>query len=144
MVQLHRADRPGAAVTAIDANVLVSQLGQLGRDLDDEVTRLGQLEETSVDAECDYRSLDEEYGDRTAEAFLAAEGAVETRKASARLKAVPARLIREDAYREWQHAKARVRTQQASIQALHRRVEIGRSMLSREKTLMSISEIGHP
>jgi hypothetical protein len=122
----------------LDGAVLVEQLSKLGRDLDEYVVHLGVLEETCVDAECDYRKMDEEYSDRLDEGFLAVSGSVEVRKAQARQKAIPARLVKEDAYRDWQRAKAKVRTQVASINALHRRVEIGRSMLSREKTLMDL------
>lgn len=121
-----------------DANVLVDQLRALGRDLEHEVVQLGKLEEQCVDFEWDYRRLDNEWNDRMDEAFIVASGSVEQRKAEARLKAVPGRVLKEDAWKEWQHARARVRTQQASLQALHRRVEIGRSLLSREKTLMDL------
>jgi hypothetical protein len=129
-------------VNAYGAEVLTQQLAQLGRDLDTEVRFLGQLDETAVEAEGEFRRLDEEHGDRIAEEFLKADGAVETRKMTARLKAVPARLIAQDAWLEWNRAKAKLRTQQASIQALHRRVEIGRSMLSREKALISLAGVG--
>jgi dihydroneopterin aldolase len=129
-------------VSAYGAEVLTQQLAQLGRDLDTEVKYLGQLDETAVEAEGEFRRLDEEHGDRVAEEFLKAEGAVETRKMIARLKAVPARLTAQDAWLEWNRAKSRLRTQQASIQALHRRVEIGRSMLSREKALISLAGVG--
>ena len=125
-----------------DAEVLTRQLAQLGRDLDDEVHQLGELDLAAVEAEGEFRRLDDEHGDRVATEFLNAEGAVETRKMIARLKAVPARLIAADAWLEWNRAKARMRTQQASIQALHRRVEIGRSMLSREKALISLAGTG--
>lgn len=125
-----------------DAEVLTRQLAQLGRDLDDEVRHLGDLDLQCVEAEGEFRRLDDEHGDRVAQEFLDAEGAVETRKMIARLKAVPARLIAQDAWLEWNRAKAKMRTQQASIQALHRRVEIGRSMLSREKALISLSGVG--
>lgn len=122
-----------------DGDLLATQLAQLGRDLDREVSILGVLDEAAVDAEAEYRRLDGEHGDRVAQEFLNADGTVDAKKMIARLKAVPARLTAEDAWLEWSRAKARLRTQQASIQALHRRVEIGRSMLSREKALMSIS-----
>jgi hypothetical protein len=124
----------------VDGNELVRQLGQLGRDLDEYVTTLGTLEETGVDAECDYRVLAEEHDDALAQNFLSATGIQKEREATARLKAVPSRLVRDDAYRDWKHAQAKVRTQQASIQALHRRIEIGRSMLSREKALMELDK----
>ena len=125
-----------------DAEVLTRQLAQLGRDLDDEVHQLGELDMAAVEAEGEFRRLDDEHGDRVAQEFLNAEGAVETRKMIARLKAVPARLIAQDAWLEWNRAKARLRMQQASIQALHRRVEIGRSMLRREKALISLAGTG--
>lgn len=125
-----------------DAELLVRQLSQLGRDLDAEVTILGQLDEHAVEAESEFRRLDEEYNDRFAEEFLNLEGPVEQRKMQARLKAKPARLISEEAWLIWNLSKAKLRTQQASIQALHRRVEIGRSMLSREKALISIAGTG--
>jgi len=129
-------------VGAYGAELLAQQLGQLGRDLESEVQYLGQLDEAAVDAEGEYRRLDEEHGDRIATEFLNADGAVEARKMKARLKAVPARLVAEDAYLEWGRAKAKLRTQQANIQALHRRIEVGRSLLSREKALISLAGVG--
>lgn len=129
-------------MSSFDAEILAQQLAALGRDLDREVKHLGVLDETSVEAEGLYRRLDEEHQDRVAQEFLDGEGAVESRKMQARLKAVPARLTAEDAWLEWSRAKAKLRTQQASIQAIHRRIEIGRSMLSREKALMSLAGVG--
>ena len=125
-----------------DAELLVTQLSDLGRALDKEVKHLGVLDEKAVDAEGDYRRLDEEHQDRMAEEFLKLEGSVEARKMQARLKARPARLVAEDAWLEWKRASAKLRTQQASIQAIHRRIEIGRSMLSREKTLIGLMNSG--
>lgn len=125
-----------------EAETLVRQLSALGRDLDSEVGVLGELDMTSVEAEGEFRRLDEEHGDTFAQEFLHAEGTVDTRKNIARLKAVPARLIAQDAWLDWNRAKSKLRTQQASIAAMHRRIEIGRSMLSREKTLLSISGTG--
>lgn len=129
-------------MSAYDAEVLSRQLSQLGRDLDTEVKILGELDDAAVEAEGEYRKLDEEHGDRVAQEFINAEGAVEMRKMKARLKAVPARLLAEEAWLDWNRAKAKLRTQQASIQALHRRIEIGRSMLSREKALISLAGVG--
>lgn len=123
-----------------EANILVENLGQLGRDLDSYVATLGELDERAVDLEGTYRFLDEEYNDRFAEEFLNLQGSVEQRKMQARLKAKPARLIAGDAWLEWNKARAKLRTHQASISALHRRIEIGRSMLSREKTLMELDK----
>lgn len=129
---------------SFEAEVLVQQLAALGRDLQLEVQLLGELDEAAVDAEGVYRRLDEEHQDRVAEEFLRLEGAVEHRKMAARLKAVPARLVAEDAWLAWNRARARLRTQQASLQALHRRVEIGRSLLSREKTMITLAGMGEP
>lgn len=122
-----------------EAETLARQLGQLGRDLEHEVARLGELEELSADAEGEYRSLAEEYDDALARAFLDGTGSVDARKAQARLNCAVERLEMQAANLAWNKIRGRVRTQNANLQALHKRVEIGRSMLSREKALMSIS-----
>jgi hypothetical protein len=129
-------------VTSFDAEVLAQQLAQLGRDLQQEVRYLGELDEAVVEAEGSYRRLDEEHQDRVAQEFLNGEGAVESRKMQARLKAVPARLIADDAWLEWNRTRAKLRTQQASLNALNRRIDIGRSLLSRERALLSLSGSG--
>jgi hypothetical protein len=125
-----------------EAETLVRQLSQLGRDLDTEVGVLGELDMISVEAEGEFRRLDEEHGDRFAQEFLHAEGTVDAKKNIARIKAIPARLIAQDAWLEWSRAKSRLRTQQASIQAMHRRIEVGRSLLSREKALIGLGNSG--
>ncbi len=125
-----------------EAETLVRQLGDLGRDLDHEVGVLGGLDMAAVELEGEFRRLDEEHGDRVAQEFLGAEGTVDAKKNIARIKAIPARLVSQDAWLDWSRAKSRLRTQQASIAAMHRRIEIGRSMLSREKALLSISGTG--
>lgn len=124
---------------SFDAQVLAQQLAQLGQDLTAEVSKLGRLEESCVDAEASYRQLQETYEDALAAAFLRAQGSnADARKAEARLKAADTRAAAEAAWKAWTVLKAQVRTQQASLQALHRRCEIGRSLLSREKTLLSL------
>lgn len=125
-----------------DAETLVRQLGQLGRDLDAEVVVLGDLDLAAVEAEGEFRRLDEETGDRFAQEFLDAPGTVDARKNIARLKAVPARLEAQDAWLEWSRAKAKVRTQQASLNAIHKRIDVGRSLLSRERALLSLANSG--
>ena len=122
-----------------DAEVLVQQLAQLGRDLDTEVKHLALLEHACVDAESTYRHSVNNYQKALDESYLSVKGTVEDRKAQSRLKAEVPQLDLEDAWREWQITRADVRIQQASISALHRRVEIGRSMLSREKALISLA-----
>jgi ribonucleoside-triphosphate reductase (thioredoxin) len=127
---------------SFDAETLAQQLGQLGRDLSQEVIHLGLLEEDAVDCEGEYHRLDEEHKDREAQEFLHAEGTVDTRRNIARIKAIPARLLAQDAWLEWKRASARLRTQQANLNALHKRIEIGRSLLSREKALIGLTNSG--
>lgn len=130
-------------MTSFDAETLARQLSQLGRDLQEEVTELADLEEQSVDAEGKYRTYDALYEDALASCLLrSGQGSAEARKAEARLQCIDPRLIAQQAYTEWGHAKARVRSQQANLTALHKRVEIGRSLLSREKALISLAGTG--
>jgi len=130
-------------VSNYDAEILARQLAALGRDLQDEVAELGALEEQAVDAEGAFRHLDALYEDGLAKGMLnSPQGNAEARKAEARLQCIEARALMQDASLEWSRAKARVRTQQANLQAIHKRVEIGRSLLSREKALLSLSGIG--
>jgi hypothetical protein len=124
-----------------DAEILARQLGELGRDLQDEITELGRLEEAAVDAEAQYRRLQDEHEDAIASAFLAASGSnAEARKAEARLACQESRAAADRAWKDWSLLRGQLRTQQASLQAMHRRVEIGRSLLSREKALISLGE----
>ena len=130
-------------MSSYDAEVLARQLAQLGRDLQDEVTDLGELEEQAVDAEGRFRHLDALYEDALAGAVLhSSQGSADSRKAEARLQCITPRETMMDANTEWNRAKAAVRTQQASLQALHKRIEIGRSLLSREKALISLAGTG--
>lgn len=125
-----------------DADTLLSQLSELGRQLDREVNRLGELDMLATGLGCEYQRLREEHEDNLADAFLhLAEGGVEAKKMAARLKCVPSRLIAQDANLEWERAKSRVRTQQEAIRALHRRIEIGRSLLSTEKVRMDLDRL---
>jgi hypothetical protein len=124
-----------------DAALLAQQLGDLGRDLQAEVARLGELEEACVDAEASYRMLQEKHEDILASCFLRSGGSnADARKADARLAAADSRVAAEVAWKAWNHLRAQVRVQQASLQALHRRIEVGRSLLSREKALISLGE----
>ena len=128
---------------SFDAETLARQLAALGRDLQDEVIRLGELEEEAVEAEGKYRQLDEAYEDALAKGMLDSDrGSAEARKAEARLGVTSYRLEAHVAYLEWGRAKGRLRTQQASLTALHKRIEVGRSLLSREKALLSLGGIG--
>ena len=122
---------------------LANQLSQLGRDLDEQVTLLGQLEDAAVTAEGTYRHYKELYEDAMAAVMLRSSQSSEgLRKAEARLQCIEPRILMEDANRDWDKKKAILRTQHASLQALHRRIELGRSLLSREKALVGLELSG--
>lgn len=130
-------------MTSFDAETLARQLAALGRDLDDEVKVLGQLEEEAVDAEGHYRAKEYAFDSELDKCFLEASGgSVEVRKAQARVVTTSWWLDSQEAYLDWQRAKARVRTQNASLSALKTRIDIGRSLLSRERALLSLSGSG--
>jgi hypothetical protein len=129
-------------VTSFDAEVLAQQLAQLGRDLQDEVKYLGLLEETAVDCEGEFRRLEADYDDQLDRALIDAEGAMELRKAQARVKCSGARVLMQEASLDWGRAKGKVRTQNANLSAIHKRIDVGRSLLSREKALLSLGGIG--
>jgi hypothetical protein len=123
--------------------LLAQQLAQLGRDLEDEVRKLGALDEQAVEAEGKYRKLEALHEDALAQSYISSEGKnAEERKAQARLACVATREVMEDALLEWNRLKGQLRFQQASLSALHRRVEVGRSLLSREKVLVGLGESG--
>lgn len=129
-----------------DAETLLRQLSELGRLLDKEVDRLGELDMLATGLGCEYQRLREEHEDQLASAFLGmTDGGVEAKKMAARLKCVPARLIAQKANRDWEEARSRLRTQQAAVRALVARIEIGRSLLSHEKTRMDLDRLpSHP
>lgn len=127
----------------VDMSLLAKQLSALGQDLQREVEMLADLEEKAIDAEAYYRELDEEYEDAYSKAFTSVEGSMELRKHTARLQVIPLRLAAQNARYLMDKAKSKVRMQQASLQVLHRRCEIGRSLLSREKIQASLEWEGH-
>src|SRR5216684_1481656 len=130
-------------MSSFDAETLARQLAQLGRDLDAEVLVLGELEEAAADAEGEYRHRDALYEDTLATCLLKSlQGSAEARKADARLQCIGPRAEMQQAYKDWGKAKAKVRTQQANLSAIHKRIEVGRSLLSREKALLSLGGIG--
>lgn len=115
-------------MSEFDGETLVSQLGQLGRDLGQAIKQLGVLEDLAVDAEGDYKTA-------YSKVFRNAPGAVEDRKQAA--------IAETDAlWRTWGKAAAAVRLQRESLKALHARIEIGRTMVSREKALVSLAGSG--
>lgn len=128
-------------MTSYDAEHLARQLAQLGQDLQREVIELGRLEESCVQAEGSYRHYEAMLDNCLAAEFLKASGSnAEARKAQARLACLEPRALAEQAWKEWSLLKGQLRTQQASLSALHRRIEIGRSLLSREKALITLGE----
>ncbi len=123
----------------MDATTLLSQLAELGRQLDKEVDHMGELDMLATGLGCEYQRLREEHEDACAETFLGlADGGVEAKKMAARLKCIPSRIIAQDANLQWELAKSRLRTQQAAVRAITTRIEIGRSLLSHEKALMGL------
>lgn len=126
-----------------DMGLLARQLSQLGRDLDDEITILGEMEDAVVSAEGVYREYKEAYEDAQAEALLRSQQkSAETRKAEARLACIEERKDMENANLIWDKKRAALRTQYQNLRALHDRIEIGRSLLSREKTLIGLEMSG--
>jgi hypothetical protein len=125
-----------------DAETLLRQLSELGRQLDEQVSKLGELDLIATGLGCEYQRLREEVEDQFADSFLRlTDGGVEAKKMAARLKVIPARLVAQDANKEWETAKSRLRTQQAAVRALGARIEIGRSLLSHEKSRMELDRL---
>lgn len=123
-----------------DADTLARQLAQLGRDLQDEVAVLAELELAAVTAEGAWWAAKDGLEQALDEEFLHSEGGVEARRASARTFCF---LDRDDMRRTGARlalAKAKLRNQEASIRALNKRIDIGRSLLSREKALMEMDQ----
>lgn len=127
-----------------DADTLLAQLAELGRQLDREVEKLGEYDMIATGLGCEYQRLREEHEDALADAFLRSDGSVEAKKMLARLKCVPSRLIAQDANVDWEKAKSRLRTQQAAIKAIGSRIEIGRSLLSAEKVRLDLDRLPEP
>jgi len=128
----------------LDLNLLARQLSQLGRDLESEITVLGEMEDATVTAEGTYRHYQELYDDAQAAALLRSKLSSEgSRKAEARLACIEERQVMEQALLDWRKKQAALRTQHANIQAVHRRIEIGRSLLSREKIQATLELEGH-
>lgn len=128
---------------SLDASLLATQLGQLGRDLDGATTVLAELEDRAVFLEGRHARLKELHEDAVARSFLnQMAGSVEVRKAQARLNCIQSRNEMLDALDEANTAKSMVRMQGKSIDAIKVRIDIGRSLLSREKSLMSLDQSG--
>lgn len=127
----------------VEMGLLANQLSQLGRDLSQEIEILGQLEDETVTAEGNYRHCKECYELAMAAAMLQSrQSNAESRKAEAKLACTQEQAVMEQANLAWDRKKAELRTQHASLQALHRRIELGRSLLSREKALVGLEISG--
>lgn len=109
-----------------DDELLARQLGQLGRDLDAEVTRYGRIEEDAVGAEGDFRVA-------FARAFVKADGR------NADMCKQIAILETDPLWRAMAGGQALVRVQRESLRALHARIDIGRTMVSRVKAQMGLA-----
>ena len=122
----------------MDGDVLAKQLGDLGRQLDDETKELARLDILATAAGIKATNAKAAYEDQLARAFLAADGAVDIRKATARLCCTSYRVDVQAAAADWERAKTDVSNQQAMVRALNARIDIGRSLLSREKSLAAV------
>jgi hypothetical protein len=121
-----------------DPETLARQLARLGQDLQDEVKALAVLEDICTELESAYRVRKNQLETATDRAFLSAEGSIDMRKATARLAVLAEQKQMEEAYLAWGKAKNAVSVQHASLRALNERVDIGRSLLSREKSLLAL------
>lgn len=126
----------------LDMNLLSRQLSQLGRDLEAEMILLRENDEAATEAEGIYCKLEAIYKDDLARSFLNGNGSVDARNAQARLDNIGSRQRMEDAKLEWERKRGIVRYRQASIKALTTRIDIGRSLLSREKSLAALEWSG--
>lgn len=122
----------------MDGDVLAKNLGDLGRQLDDATVELARLDVLATAAGIKAANEKEKYEDAYAEAFRDADGSIEARKVEARLESKLVRWGSQDASAAWERAKSDVRNQQAMVRALNARIDIGRSLLSREKSLAAV------
>lgn len=122
----------------MDAENLANQLAQLGRQLDEATEKLAALDIHATAKGILAANAKEEYEDALAVAFRDAEGSVEARKMLARLECTVARKASQEAAAEAEKGKSAVRNQQAMVRAINSRIDIGRSLLSREKSLAMV------
>ena len=126
----------------LDMSLLARQLSQLGGDLEAEMILLRENDEAATEAEGVYCKLEAIYKDDLARSFLNGTGSVDARNAQARLDNIASRQRMEEAKLEWERKRGIVRYRQASIKALTTRIDIGRSLLSREKSLAALEWSG--
>lgn len=123
----------------MDGDTLAAQLAQLGRQLDEATEKLAELDVHATAKSILAGNAKEAYEDALALQFIRAEGAQETRKMLARLDCIDERKKAQEASADAETAKCAVRNQQAMVRAINSRIDIGRSLLSREKTLAVLS-----
>lgn len=111
----------------LSPNQVVSQLLQLGRDLDQETRDLEKVEEEAVYAIEAYRTAKDM-------AFLKAEGTQYIREAQSRLDTHVERIASE-------LAEAKVRNTRARIAAIKARVDIGRSAAAALRAEISLGGV---
>ena len=104
---------------------VLDQLQTISRDLDAAIRDLSRLEQQAAEAESAYRVA-------KAQAFLTAEGAVQTREHHAVLS-TQRQLIERD------KTAALVRVQREYIKSLHARIDVGRTIVATERTLSGVS-----
>lgn len=108
--------------------LIEQQLGNLGTQLDNAVNKLGELEQTAVEAEGDYKV-------KFSRIFREASGSVEDRKQIA--------VAECDAeWRTWGKAAAAVRLQKELVRALHARIDVGRTLASNVRAEVSLARSG--
>lgn len=107
---------------------IVNQLGTLSAALDTAVQKLGEFEETAIDAEGDYKL-------KFAKAFRAASGSVEDRKQQATIEC-------DQEWRTWGKAASLVRVQKESLKALHSRIDVGRTMQATARAEIGLAGLG--
>lgn len=122
----------------MDGDILAAQLAQLGKQLDEATSVLADFDVLATGAGIEFQRRKEVLEDALAHAFQAVTGAVETRKTVARLHCTGEQKDAHEAYATWERAKCQVRNQQAAVRAINARIDIGRSLLSREKSLLSL------
>jgi hypothetical protein len=128
----------------MDPEVLLQQLGELGKQLDTATSELTRLDVVATGASVHHAGLKKDLEKATAQAFLTCEGPMEVRKMQATLSTADLREDLQEAYAAAKTAESQVRNQQEVIRALNRRIDIGRSLVSHQKTQMEMDGLPGP
>lgn len=104
----------------------LDQLGFLAyQELTKEIDKLADLEELSAHAEADYKR-------ERAKAFMASDGSMAYRDAQADDATADSLLRRR-------LAEAKVRIQRERVRAMHARIEVGRTIASTERRIVTVA-----